>query len=375
MAQPRSVSAAGSASRTNWVSSLNWQIDFYSHARRQQRVDSEFDYRWFEGRQNRIRAAVTRAARSVLQPLRRERADPECQQWVNANAAQLWETRGLLEDELSRLLFDSTLILTCTSYRQFYFPRLDFTDLVSIVADEPFVSKELPDNYLGLPLRTLTLELCRDTSRVVMVTTKEEIRSIDSYRQYLIERNSVDFTPADGDVVLDCGACIGDVSGLFARLVGPTGEVHLFDPVPLHARYCHLQASLNPSLAHVFHVNVMAVGGTSGQRAGSRTDSTQISPGGLSIDAFSTISLDEYVSSKALPRVTMIKMDIEGAEVESLQGASETIRQHKPRLAIAAYHKPEHLWEIPHALKAHNYRLFFGHHSPVAWESVYYAAS
>jgi hypothetical protein len=68
-------------------------------------------------------------------------------------------------------------------------------------------------------------------------------------------------------------------------------------------------------------------------------------------------------------------MDIEGAEMSALEGASQVIREFKPRLAISAYHKPEDLWEIPQKLKAQNgnYRLFFGHHSPITWESVYYA--
>lgn len=60
----------------------------------------------------------------------------------------------------------------------------------------------------------------------------------------------------------------------------------------------------------------------------------------------------------------------------ALEGASRLLRDLKPRLAISTYHKPEDLWEIPHKLKEKNgsYRLFFGHHSPVNWESVDYAS-
>ncbi len=43
---------------------------------------------------------------------------------------------------------------------------------------------------------------------------------------------------------------------------------------------------------------------------------------------------------------TFIKMDVEGAEVEALQGGKELIRINKPDLAICLYHKISHLWEI-----------------------------
>ncbi len=56
------------------------------------------------------------------------------------------------------------------------------------------------------------------------------------------------------------------------------------------------------------------------------------------------VALDE-----ALPgfRPTLIKMDIEGAEVDALLGASKTIAACRPALAISVYHRPAHLWEIP----------------------------
>ena len=47
----------------------------------------------------------------------------------------------------------------------------------------------------------------------------------------------------------------------------------------------------------------------------------------------------------ALP-VTMIKMDIEGSELEAVKGCRQTIKLHKPDLAISVYHRPEHVWDI-----------------------------
>lgn len=84
------------------------------------------------------------------------------------------------------------------------------------------------------------------------------------------------------------------------------------------------------------------------------------------------IPIDEAVRDK----VTFIKMDIEGAELNALRGAAKTIVDNKPRLAISVYHKPEDILEIPaFILKlVPEYRLYLRHYSNYfATETVLYA--
>ena len=76
-------------------------------------------------------------------------------------------------------------------------------------------------------------------------------------------------------------------------------------------------------------------------------------------------------------KITFIKMDIEGAEIRALQGASHLIREQKPKLAICIYHQPSHLYEIP--LMIHEmvseYKLYIRHHDLRDAETVLYAVT
>lgn len=73
--------------------------------------------------------------------------------------------------------------------------------------------------------------------------------------------------------------------------------------------------------------------------------------------------------------VTFIKMDIEGAEMDALLGAQETIKRNHPKLAICIYHSDEDMVRIVeyiHALVP-EYKLFIRHHSERHVETVVYA--
>lgn len=70
-----------------------------------------------------------------------------------------------------------------------------------------------------------------------------------------------------------------------------------------------------------------------------------------------TVTIDEMLDGK---RVTYIKMNIEGSEKEALRGAEKSIKQYKPRLAIAGYHRTDDLWKIPLMIKRYreDYKIY-----------------
>lgn len=74
-------------------------------------------------------------------------------------------------------------------------------------------------------------------------------------------------------------------------------------------------------------------------------------------------------------KVTFVKMDIEGAEMNALEGMKSIIMEQKPKLAICIYHLYDDLWNIPkyiHELVP-EYKLYMRHYSKINEETVIYA--
>ncbi len=69
--------------------------------------------------------------------------------------------------------------------------------------------------------------------------------------------------------------------------------------------------------------------------------------GGIAVDA---VSLDNDIYDK----ITMVKMDIEGAEMMALEGMKKHIKDDNPKLLIAVYHNNTDLFQIPRMIEKIN---------------------
>ncbi|MFO0964476.1 MAG: FkbM family methyltransferase [Gemmataceae bacterium] len=85
--------------------------------------------------------------------------------------------------------------------------------------------------------------------------------------------------------------------------------------------------------------------------------------------------LDHIVDELALERVALIKADIEGAEPRALEGMKATLRTRRPQIALAIYHEPEHMWELPLTLMnlLPDYSFFIRHYGLCRFECLLYA--
>jgi FkbM family methyltransferase len=84
------------------------------------------------------------------------------------------------------------------------------------------------------------------------------------------------------------------------------------------------------------------------------------------------VRLDDALAGE---QVSFIKMDIEGAELQALEGAHRTIWRDRPILAICGYHTPDHLWRVLASLKnlAPDSAFFLRSHCTDGLDTVCYA--
>lgn len=83
------------------------------------------------------------------------------------------------------------------------------------------------------------------------------------------------------------------------------------------------------------------------------------------------VAIDDVINEK----ITYLKMDIEGVELNALKGAEKIIRGSRPKLAICVYHNQEDMLDIVEWIDSLDldYKLYLRHHNWGATETVLYA--
>jgi FkbM family methyltransferase len=244
--------------------------------------------------------------------------------------------------------------------------------------DRPFKAYQRVPPFLGEPLGWWAVTY--NDVPVEVATIKYGLYWTAVSDQYFLRRSGTYAGPSPGDVVLDCGSCLGDTAVKFAAHVGASGRVYGFDPSPQHVAIAREVAAHNRLSDRVtFYCSGVAARTypdiATALTSNRSADATAIQPGRRLEISDSTVTIDDFCRHERLTRIDFIKMDIEGSEAAALEGAGETIERWRPKLAICVYHKPSDVWTIPNEVRRRYpfYRLFLGHYSLHLEETVMYA--
>ena len=220
-------------------------------------------------------------------------------------------------------------------------------------------------------------------------------KSAEVYRQQVAWRLSGDFAdlgevdpdqyftadvvrPVADEVFVDCGAFVGDSLIDFVRWAPAFRAAHAFEPDEVG--FAALRATVNglapeirsahssPPTCHGLRA-AAADCSMAMARVGASSRKPQATTG---LQEVETVRLDDILGAEP---VTFIKMDVEGAERESLIGATGLIRDQAPLLAISAYHLQDDLWELPRLIRslAPDHLLYLRPHRYDSFDCVLYA--
>jgi FkbM family methyltransferase len=196
------------------------------------------------------------------------------------------------------------------------------------------------------------------------------------YKSYSFNNSGTSIQAEKGDYVIDAGGCYGDTALFFAHSAGNKGRVYTFEFVPSNVEILSKNLDLNPALKERVTLFKSPLWSKSGIPIyfESNGPGTKVSMNKISdISSMTpTVTIDDLVSEEKIERVDFIKMDIEGAETEALNGARETIIKFKPKLAISLYHSEKDFKSIPEFIHGLNlgYKFYFNHYTMHAEESV-----
>jgi FkbM family methyltransferase len=176
-----------------------------------------------------------------------------------------------------------------------------------------------------------------------------------------------------GEVFVDCGAYDGDTAKQVLQRTSEIGGFFAIEADPASFRALkEWTGTLEPDIARRISACNVAVGASRGQLRFNATGGEGAcvsNDGDVVVDC---VPIDELVG-ESIP--TFIKMDIEGFELEALEGAREVIEKHQPILSICVYHRQNDLWRIPLFIRSlvKDYRLFLRPHDVDGWQLVCYA--
>jgi FkbM family methyltransferase len=179
----------------------------------------------------------------------------------------------------------------------------------------------------------------------------------------------------DSEVFIDCGAYDGDSIRAFLNCTqGKYKQIIAIEPDPCNFQKLYAMAVRDDLVG--FRGIKSVTGASNGTisfavNLGTSSKVSEVNEG-LDTIEMRMLKLDNLYNEKP----TYIKMDIEGAELDTLKGCERIIKDLKPKLAICVYHKPFDIFDIPKYLKSlvPEYKFKLRQHQLGFCEVVLYAS-
>jgi len=225
-----------------------------------------------------------------------------------------------------------------------------------------------------------------------LMNDPESIKYIDSlvkYRRYL---NPLKLIPnpkvlgfynyktpipmiKNGDTIIDCGAYTGDTAQEFLSRADIKEIIAVEGMTINFSKLKELSSSLNGK--RIRPINVFLSEKEEIVSVPQLHDQSDIDP------RYKIKTKTNYKNENAVPldsliqndKVDLIKIDVEGADLSVLKGATRIILKDKPSLIVSSYHENNHIWQVPETIQKleSKYKIYAGHHHKCVYEIEYYA--
>ncbi len=252
---------------------------------------------------------------------------------------------------------------------------LNYTDLCRVCIDVPlpdFVRQTRADIGQNAQ-RWSALETCladeisrRTLNDVLRYRLTGDPYDLAAYPFRIDEQYFEAFMDYREEVFVDAGGFQGETSEQFCLRYPDYKKVYFFEPSP------KTMSAAQQFLQRFASINYIEKG-LSNRAAQVLFDTNNGSANALSEQGDTAIWVDALDNCVAEP-VTFIKMDIEGAELDALEGARQHIVEDHPKLAIAVYHRPSDFWQIAELVLSmrEDYQVFLRHYTESWIETVMY---
>jgi len=169
--------------------------------------------------------------------------------------------------------------------------------------------------------------------QLLQVPLRDFYESYDYFCEHAEGCGELDFFLArmrSGDVFYDIGAFRAAYAACAQTRFSDAIRVHLFEPVPRNVAVIREIVLLNGFTG--FTINPLAVGDDNCLSGSVSETNSMLSPGiATGENLIPAITLDDYIGQGA-PPPTIIKIDVEGFELQVLRGARGCLERHRPRL-------------------------------------------